>query len=95
MSRVWKSRGTSSVRDGRRVDPLVPADTYFVEVCGFTFHFDSVRQIRRYYDYFSHGDHFDRQFPFTRLPGKLLSPSNRPKVVKALARAIKEFADGE
>jgi hypothetical protein len=37
------------------------------------------------------GDHGERQTPFTRLPAKLLSRSNRPKVVKALARALEEF----
>jgi hypothetical protein len=109
VARVAKRRTVPKRGFLRRIDPLVPAETYFVEVCGFTFRFDSVGQIRRYHDYFSqtkrerhriprksdgmfNGDHGERQTPFTRLPAKLLSRSNRPKVVKALALALAAFA---
>ena len=110
MARVSRRQVATQVRRGRRDDPLVPAEAYLVEVCGFTLRFDSVAQIRRYHEYFSqkkrervrtpesvngvfNGDHGERQTPFTRLPAKLLSRSNRPKVVKALARAIAESGD--
>ena len=105
MARVAKRRTVTQGKWLRRVDPLVPTETYFVEVCGFTFQFDSVAQIRRYHAYFSqtkrereripsqsngmfNGDHGERHTPFSRLPAKLLTRSNRPKVVKALAKAI-------
>ena len=112
MARVSKHRVSKGVRGGRRLDNLVPAEAYSVEVCGTTLRFTSVAQIRRYHDYFSqkkrervripaatdgvfNGDHWERQTAFTRLPAKLLSASNRPKVVKALERALRAFADGQ
>lgn len=42
---------------------------------------------------YSHGDHFERQGMFDRLPLYLFEEPKRLKVVNALTRALVEFAD--
>jgi len=86
---------------------LIPVWTYCVEVCGFTFRFGSVAQIKPVWEYYQqklrpssrldtteHG--FERDVSqrwFERLPGHLLKESRRLKVIKALQAAMVEFGE--
>jgi hypothetical protein len=57
MSRIWKEQQPG--------DPLIPKWAYFVRVCGFTFQFASVKQIRDYLAFYSQKIH-----PTSRLPDR-------------------------
>ncbi|EAQ66705.1 hypothetical protein MED121_12295 [Marinomonas sp. MED121] len=102
----WRIQHGGKIRelDGKLIDNLVCPIIYCVEVCKFTFRFSSKEEIIEYIDYFSsknhsstriffnrNDDHYDAQTKFTRLPAGLNSNHNRPKVLKALEKAIVEF----
>ena len=87
-------------------EKLLPAYTYFVRVCGFTFRFGSVAQIPSVLEYYSQkirqssrlapsdwlkAEHDVAQRWFERLPAYLLEEPKRLLVVKALQKAVKEF----
>ena len=86
---------------------LVPVWTYCVDVCGFTFRFGSVAQIRPVLEYYQQkirptsrrdttGREFERDVSqrwFERLPGHLLQEPKRLKVIKALQAALVEFEE--
>jgi len=94
---------------GHDVSPdekLLPAYTYFVSVCGFTFRFGSVAQITPVLDYYSRkvrpssrlpdsewlrAEHDVAQRWFERLPAYLLEEPKRVLVVRALQEALQEF----
>lgn len=87
---------------------LVPLWVSFVHVCSFTFEFHSFAQIEECLSYYSKkvhpssrlpvytenlgGDHEETQRWFERLPMYLLEEPKRVRVVKALNRALAEFA---
>jgi hypothetical protein len=50
MSRIWKEPKSSN-------PTLIPEWVYFVNVCSFTFKFDSVDQIKLYIDFYSRKIH--------------------------------------
>jgi hypothetical protein len=85
---------------------LIPSFVYFVSVCSFTFEFHSTKQIEACLNYYSEknhdssrrydtlgGDHWEFQRWFERLSMYLLEEPKRQKVVKALAKALKEFGE--
>ncbi len=78
---------------------------YYVEVCRFTFAFFSLAMIREYLAFYSAKvlpssrmpgplwhQRGDNQRPFERLPLRLRKEPRRLRVVKALERALAEFA---
>lgn len=80
---------------------------YFVRVCGFTFQFDSLPEIGIALDWFARKTHpssqirkwpggcvdrWDSEPWYDRLPQDLMSNQKRPRVAKALQRAIHEFS---
>ncbi|HLU08313.1 MAG TPA: hypothetical protein VK003_01495 [Oceanobacillus sp.] len=85
-------------------DKLIEKWVYFVDVCSFTFQFHSIEQIQECLDYFSQkpipssGKSGGKQLePYwrawhERLPMWLKEEPKRQKVVKALERALTEFA---
>ena len=91
------------------LDPrLIPAWTYFVRVCGFTFAFGSVAQIETTLAYYARKIHPSSRLPdsdwlraehdvaqrwFERLPQYLLEGPKRRRVIQALQRALTEFSD--
>jgi hypothetical protein len=86
-------------RDAR----LDPGPAYYVHVCGFTFEFWSVDQIRAalvFYQTKVHpssrmptwGEHDVTQRWYERLPPYLQENGKREKVVKALTKAISTFS---
>jgi len=86
---------------------LAPYAVCVVDVCGFRFFFHSVMQLELCVDYYSReiqpssrlpvysqnfgGDHWEMQRWFEQLPLYLLEKSKRPRVVKALERALAEY----
>ena len=123
MARIWKeprSGHWSAHFDlhgyqglpGHDVSPdpaIVPVNSYFVRVCGFTFVFGSVAQIETVLAYYNRRIHPSSRLPdsewlraehevvqrwFERLPQYLLEEPKRVRVVKALERALSEF-DGD
>ena len=90
---------------GKLLITLSARMTYCVEVCSFTFRFSDMEEIQEYIQYFSEKthdstrakktydfDHYDAQTKFTRLPMQLESNQKRPRVLKALCRALDEFS---
>lgn len=84
-------------------DNLLVSWVYFVEVCSFTFQFHSIEQIERCLTYFSQKTHPSSRLPncdlehywqrwFERLPLWLSEEPKRQKVLKALRKALDEFA---
>ncbi len=87
---------------------LVPWKVCLVNVCGFTFTFHSLNQLRLCLDYYSRehhpssrlqvydqtlgGDHHETQRWFEKLPQYLLEKPKRQKVVAALQEALEEFS---
>ena len=97
--------GKERTYNGQIIDNLVCPVSYCVRVCGFTFKFSCIEEIQEYIEYFSEKthdstrvketylfDHYDAQTKFTRLPMQLKSNQKRPKVLKALRRALDEFS---
>lgn len=86
-------------------DRLIPAWAYFVEVCGFTFEFVSLAQVRDCLNYYStpilpssrepvfEPEKGDWQPWYERLPLHLREEPKRQKVVHALSRASLAFAN--
>ena len=116
MSRHWKEKTdfyrhrdhmTSNFDNlvyKRGQDKLIDSWTYYVAVCGFTFEFVAVQQIRECLAYYERKIHPSsmRQVPasylqrwYERLPMWLMEEPKRQKVVKALARAVEEFKADE
>ena len=111
MARFWKQ-----LNDGRRFGDLDwpsqpsyarsldPKDEFCVNVCSFTFHFESKAEIGEYIAFFERqthpssrlpvpegADRFDRwhmQRWFERLPMYLQEEAKRKKVLKALHKAV-------
>jgi hypothetical protein len=117
MSRHWKEpldpnrhtdfMGDWSVR-GRPVDPprdnLLRPWVYFVEVCSFTFQFQSLEQIDECLTHFRAGKRPSDRRPgherehywqpwHQRLPQYLFKASRRGKVVRALEQALSHFRE--
>jgi len=81
---------------------------YFVRVCGFTFEFHRVADIRMCLEHFSRKVHPSSRLHTSqlnpherywhpwheRLPLRLFEESRRLRVVKALERALAEFEEG-
>lgn len=92
----------------RRAPTIVPYKVCVVDVCGFTFFFHSLPQLRACLDFYSQthhrssrlpvydvnmgGDHWETQRWFELLPQYLLKKSKRFRVVAALKLAIKEYS---
>jgi hypothetical protein len=116
MSRHWrekfdadKHRDYMVITDSGGVPVARPADNlrssyvYFVTVCGFTFQFLSLDQIRECLDFFSEKIHPSSRFrssPLShwyhawheRLPQTLFEEAKRSRVIKALEWAMLAFA---
>jgi hypothetical protein len=91
-----------------RAPTIVPYKVCLVDVCGFTFFFHSLPQLRACLDFYSQahhrssrlpvydailgGDHWESQRWFEKLPMYLLKKSKRFRVVAALKHAIKEYS---
>lgn len=91
-----------------RAPTIIPYKVCLVTVCGFTFIFHSVCQLRSCHEYFSAehhplsrlpiytenlgGDHLEMQRWFEKLPQYLLSKPKRKKVLAALVRALDEYS---
>jgi hypothetical protein len=92
----------------RRAPTLIPYKVCLVIVCGFTFVFHSLAQLRLCLDYYSQehhpssalplkqqnygGDHWETQRWFEKLPQYLLEEPKRVKVVSALRKALGEYS---
>ena len=88
-----------------RAPTLEKYDVYFVSVCGFKFEFHSIEQIRaclKYYSVKIHpssrmdiggADNWEMQRWYERLPMYLREEPKRQKVVKALQKALSQFAE--
>jgi hypothetical protein len=88
----------------RPADRLIPAWVYFVEVCGFTFEFVSLAQLRECLRYYERKLFPSSRQPvfapesgewlhwYERLPLYLREEPKRQKVVTALSRAVEAFA---
>ena len=93
----------------QRAPTIVPYKVCLVSVCGFTFVFHSLPQLRLCLKYFSlehhpssrlpvyeenlGGDHEETQRWFEKLPQFLLEKSKRLKVVAALKNALKQYSE--
>jgi hypothetical protein len=91
------------------IEPALPHDNlivrwvYFVNVCSFTFQFHSLEQIEACLLYFSKKTHPSTRLPvelehywqrwYERLPMYLFEETKRQKVVKAIEKALVEFAE--
>jgi hypothetical protein len=91
-----------------RAPTIVPYKVCLVTVCGFTFTFHSMRQLRVCRDYYlaEHhassrlpvytenlgGDHWETQRWFEKLPQYLLEKPKRKEVLAALDRAAKDYS---
>jgi hypothetical protein len=91
-----------------RAPTLVPYKVCLVDVCGFTFVFHSLLQLRLCLEYYSQdlqpssrlpvydknlgGDHWESQRWFEKLPQYLLEKPKRSKVVAALTKALVEYS---
>lgn len=90
-----------------RAPTIVPYKVCLVDVCGFTFVFHSLPQLRLCLEYYlqAHqpssrlpvydknfgGDHWETQRWFEKLPQYLLEMPKRTKVVAALKKALDEY----
>jgi hypothetical protein len=91
----------------RSSDPnLDPNIVYFVRVCSFTFEFGNLSQLEvclQFYRQKTHpsssvpgwrkcgGDHWEMQRWFEKLPLKFQNNHCRPRIVKALEKALADF----
>jgi hypothetical protein len=91
-----------------RAPTIVPYKVCMVDVCGFTFIFHSLSQLRLCLDFYSlehhpssrlpvydenlGGDHWEAQRWFEKLPQYLLEKPKRAKVVTALKKAIDDYS---
>jgi hypothetical protein len=116
MARIWKESvdptrhvdymATTHV-GGFPVDPspdrLIEREVYFVEVCGFTFQFQSLDQVHEALAHFEQKIHPTSRWPgitlehywqrwYERLPQWLLEEPKRRRVVAALRRAADTFS---
>jgi hypothetical protein len=84
-------------------DRLIVRDVYFVEVCGFTFQFQSLDQITEALAYFRQKTYPSSRLPdvtlehywqrwYERLPQWLFEEPKRQRVVAALQRAADIFS---
>jgi hypothetical protein len=92
----------------QRAPTMIPYKVCLVTVCGFTFIFHSLRQLRCCREFFINehlpssrlpvytenlgGDHHEMQRWFEKLPQYLLSKSKRVKVRAALDRALDVYS---
>ena len=86
-------------------DSLLTPDVYFVDVCSFTFQFQSIEQLRHCLSYFQikihpsgreahvNYEHYWQPW-YQRLPQYLFEEPKRKKVVVALERAQADFEAG-
>jgi hypothetical protein len=85
-------------------DRLVEQSVYFVDVCAFTFQFQSLDQLRQCLAFFERKIHPSSSQPdvflehywqrwFEKLPRRLTNESKRPRVIAALTRAATDFAE--
>jgi hypothetical protein len=90
-----------------RAPTIVPCKVCLVTVCGFTFTFHSMLQLRVCHEYFTRvhhpssrlpvysgdygGDHWETQRWYEKLPQYLLEKPKRTKVIAALNRALAEY----
>jgi hypothetical protein len=91
-----------------RAPTIVRYKVCLVRVCGFSFVFHSLPQLRLCLEYYSQehqpssrlllyeknfgGDHWEAQRWFEKLPQYLLEKPKRTKVVAALTKAIEEYS---
>ena len=87
-----------------RAPTLLRRDVYFVRVCGFTFEFHSIEQLRACLAYYAQkiqpssrqnigaADHWECERWFERLPLFLREEPKRVRAVKALEEAVQKFA---
>src|ERR1051325_4971029 len=91
-----------------RAPTLIPYKVCLVNVCGFTFLFHSLPQLRLCLDYYSKGhhpssrlpvssgnfggDHCETQRWFEKLPQYLLNKPKRAKVIAALQKGLEEYS---
>jgi hypothetical protein len=91
-----------------RAPTLTPYKVCLVDVCGFTFVFHSLLQLRVCLEYYTQehhpssrlpvytenlgGDHNEMQRWFEKLPQFLLEKGKRAKVVAALERGLEEYS---
>jgi hypothetical protein len=119
MAKIWKEirkdkepsidhmSGAGLSEISKSKDNLVQKYTYYVEVCGFTFEFASVEQIRIALQYYSQKTHSSSRITmerwmrserdciqrwYERVPQYLLEKGKREKVVKALQKALDKFS---
>ncbi len=118
MARFWKQINRGCRFGDRRWDlrpnyslPLDPKQEFCVNVCSFTFHFESKDEIEEYISFFERrihpsgrlpvpegADRFDRwhmQRWFERLPLYLQEGPKREKVLRALHEAVRLIDSGK
>ena len=92
----------------QRAPTIVPYKVCLVKVCGFTFIFHSLPQLRLCLEYYSlehqpssrlpvydknlGGDHWETQRWFEKLPQFLLEKPKRVKVIAALKKALEVYS---
>jgi hypothetical protein len=88
----------------QRAPTIIPCKVCLVNVCGFTFVFHSLPQLRLCLDYYSEehhpssrlpilgGDHWEFQRWFEKLPQFLLEKPKRSKVIAALKNTLEEYS---
>jgi hypothetical protein len=93
----------------QRARPMASYKVCLVNVCGFTFEFHSLSQIRLCLEYYGRehqpssrlpvslmnfgGDHWELQRWFDRLPEFLLETAKRAKVVSAMKKALDVYSE--
>jgi hypothetical protein len=86
-----------------RDEQLDPGPAYFVYVCGFTFEFWSTEEIEAALCFYREKVHSARRMPtwgehdvtqrwYERVPQDLQAKGKRERVLKALERALEQFA---
>jgi len=104
---MWYIDSVQQVRHNR-APTIIPCKVCLVRVCGFTFTFHSLTQIQLCLAYYElehqpssrlpvyqenlGGDHWETQRWFEKLPMYLLEKPKRGKVVAALKKAMKIYA---
>ena len=104
MAKCWKEQKTKT----HWPNELTPSYHYYVEVCQFTFNFQTIEQIKETRDWFSQKIHKSTRLPDTlwlraehdvaqrwyeRLPARIKKASKRARVVAALEQAVNHFSE--
>ncbi len=117
MSRVWREHADpkkhsdfmSNYTEGglpieKSRDNLIDKWVYFVDVCNFTFQFESLEQVKEAKSYFEekihksnrslyHPPHEHHWHPwFCKLPKGITKESKKAKVIKALNQALEKWS---